>query len=459
MFALSPLDGRYASRLGPLRAVFSEHGLIQHRIRVEASWLLSISKNLSARGPALTEPECAAVTEIMRGSLPEGIEARVKALEAVTNHDVKAVEYALKEHFGKLGMAEKAEWIHFALTSEDVNATAWAGMASEGRKLALDAMDKLAARLQGLAAEHAGRAMLSRTHGQPATPTTMGKEMANFGHRMRRHAQAVREVKLLAKMNGAVGTYSAHYAAFPDVDWPSVAAQAIEALEWGICQNPYTTQIEPHDCLAELFDGLARASTTVIGLSRDMWGYISLGYLKQRVVEGEVGSSTMPHKVNPIDFENAEGNAGLAIALLEHMARKLPISRFQRDLSDSTVMRNMGTAFAYFILAVDSLLRGLAKVDINHKALDADLDSNWEVLAEPIQTVMRRFAVKEPYEKLKSLTRGKTVTREGLALFLDGIDELPPDEKKRLSALTPHTYLGIASNQASSFAAATDNRK
>ncbi len=446
--ALSPLDGRYAAKLEPLREHFSEFGLVRARVRVEIAWLLALGDEPAiAEVPLFAE---AARDALVRAGREFSVAdaTRVKTIERTTNHDVKAVEYWLKERFaGVRGVAEYAEFIHFACTSEDINNLAHAIALDEARRLVLlPALSGLQQDLRALAHANAAQPMLSRTHGQPATPTTLGKEMANFAARLARATTAFERVPMKAKMNGAVGNYNAHVAAYPDVDWERLAARVVGGF--GLELNPYTTQIEPHDAMAEYFDALARANTVLVDLDRDVWGYISLGYFRQRAKEGEVGSSTMPHKVNPIDFENSEGNLGVANALLRHLSEKLPVSRWQRDLTDSTVLRNMGVALGHALLGWISLRQGLAKLDVDASRLAADLDANWEVLAEPFQTVMRRYGVPEPYEKLKALTRGrKGITREALHAFVDGLD-LPPEAKSALKALTPATYLGLAADLA-----------
>jgi len=446
--ALSPLDGRYAAKVAALATHFSEFGLIRARIRIEVAWLLALSEE-----PRVTEIApfgSAALAELEAGcatfSLADA--ERVKAIERTTNHDVKAVEYWLKERFAGIPeIARVGEFIHFACTSEDINNLAHALMLAEARPANLvPALRGIATALRGFAHEHAAVPMLSRTHGQPATPTTLGKEMANFYARIERQIAAIERVPLKGKINGAVGNYNAHVVAYPDVDWERLAAKVVTGL--GLEFNPYTTQIEPHDYMAELFDAIARANTVLIDLDRDLWGYISLGYFRQSVNAGEVGSSTMPHKVNPIDFENSEGNLGLANALLRHMAEKLPISRWQRDLTDSTVLRNMGVALGYALLGWTSLAQGLARLAVDGARIAEDLDANWEVLAEPIQTVMRRYGVANPYERLKALTRGKTgITRESLHAFIGAL-AIPDEAKARLLALTPATYVGQAAELA-----------
>jgi adenylosuccinate lyase len=445
--ALSPLDGRYAARMAPLRALLSEYGLMQRRVQVEVEWFIA----LSDAGFAEFKPLSEAARGLLRGLVVRFSEAdaqAIKEIERTTNHDVKAVEYWLKTRCDSHTELKGAcEFVHFACTSEDINNTSHALMLKAARAdVLLPALDRINARLTAMAHEFADVPMLSRTHGQTASPSTVGKEIANVVARLRRAHERIAGVALLAKMNGAVGNYNAHLAAWPDFDWEGFSRKVVEQ-RLGLQFNPYTTQIEPHDCIAELFDALARCNTILIDWSRDVWGYISLGYFKQKTKEGEIGSSTMPHKVNPIDFENAEGNFGLANALLGHLSQKLPVSRWQRDLTDSTVLRNMGVALGYTLLGCDSLLRGLEKLEVNAAALAADLDSAWEVLAEPIQTVMRRHGLPNPYEQLKELTRGKAITREALAGFIDTLP-LPPDEKARLKALTPAGYTGLAAQLA-----------
>jgi adenylosuccinate lyase len=446
--ALSPLDGRYGSKTAPLRDFFSEYALIKYRVIVEIEWLKAL-----AAEPAIAEvPAFSAAAIALLDGIADHFSVadaeRVKAIEATTNHDVKAVEYFLKEKTkASAEIAAVSEFIHFACTSEDINNLSHGLMLKGARDaVLLPALEKLIARLTDLAHDLADLPMLSRTHGQPASPTTVGKELANVVYRLRRAWDAIGAVELLGKINGAVGNYNAHLAAYPDLDWEDFARAFVDHL--GLTFNPYTIQIEPHDAMAELYDAIARANTVLIDLNRDVWGYISLGYFKQKVKAGEVGSSTMPHKVNPIDFENSEGNLGLANAVLRHLAEKLPVSRWQRDLTDSTVLRNMGVGFGYSLLAYESCLRGLGKLEANPAALAADLDANWEVLAEPIQTVMRRHGVANPYEQLKELTRGKAgMTRETLHAFIDGL-EIPGDAKTRLKAMTPANYVGMAAELA-----------
>ena len=446
--ALSPLDGRYAARTRALQEHFSEFALMRERVTVEVEWLIALG-----REPAFTalQPFGAQTEAELRRAAAEFTLAdaeRIKAIEATTNHDVKAVEYWLRERFAaNAEVSAAAEFIHFACTSEDINNLSHARMLRGGRdRVLLPAVDAIVERLQALAAEHADVAMLARTHGQAATPTTLGKEMANVAYRLKRARGRFAAVEMLGKINGATGNFNAHVAAAPQVDWPRLARRFVESL--GIAYNPLTIQIEPHDALAEAFDAAARLNTILIDLDRDVWGYISLGYFKQKVKAGEIGSSTMPHKVNPIDFENSEGNLGIANALLRHLSEKLPVSRWQRDLTDSTVLRNMGVAFGYCLLAYDSCLRGLNKLESNPARIAADLDGAWDVLAEAVQTVMRAHRIPGSYEKLKDLTRGKGgITREDLQAFLASLP-LPAAERERLLALTPATYVGLASRLA-----------
>ena len=446
--ALSPLDGRYAGKVGALRPVFSEFGLIHARVIVEVRWLQALSRQPRiTEVPAFSETAHAMLEEIAAGFTLDDAE-RVKAIEATTNHDVKAVEYFLKEKVAdNAELAAVSEFLHFACTSEDINNLAYALMLSEARgSVLLPAMDRAIVTITTMAHRMAGNAMLARTHGQPASPTTMGKEWANVAYRLRRQRQQVAEVAILGKINGAVGNYNAHLASYPDVDWPALAKGFVEGL--GLQWNPYTTQIEPHDYIAELSDAVARFDPGRLDFCRDIWGYVSLGYFKQRVVAGEVGSSTMPHKVNPIDFENSEGNLGLANSLLRHLSEKLPVSRWQRDLTDSTVLRNMGVALGYTLLGYESCIKGLGKLEANPQRLAEDLDNSWEVLAEPIQTVMRRYNVENAYDKLKELTRGKGgINRDSLHAFIKTLD-IPEAEKKRLLTLTPASYLGEAAELA-----------
>ncbi len=446
--ALSPLDGRYAAKVDALAPHFSEYGLIRHRVRVELAWLAALAAEPGIAEVAPFPAQTQAVIDAAMAAFAPADAARVKEIERTTNHDVKAVEYWLKERFAAVPeIAHSAEFIHFACTSEDINNLAHGlALAQAREETLLPALRAIAADLRAMAHEYAAVPMLSRTHGQAATPTTLGKEIANVFARLERQIAAIAHVPIKGKANGAVGNYNAHVVAYPEVDWERLAARVVTGL--GLELNPYTTQIEPHDYMAELFDAVARANTILIDLDRDVWGYVSLGYFRQRMKEGEVGSSTMPHKVNPIDFENSEGNLGLANSLLRHLAEKLPISRFQRDLTDSTVLRNMGVALGYSLLGWSSLRQGLAKLTVDTARIAADLDANWEVLAEPIQTVMRRYGVANPYEQLKALTRGKTgMTRESLHAFIGGL-AIPDEAKAQLEALTPATYVGLAASLA-----------
>ncbi|MEW6164899.1 MAG: adenylosuccinate lyase [Pseudomonadota bacterium] len=445
--ALSPLDGRYAAKVEPLRAHFSEFGLIRNRIRVEIEWLKALAAN-----PAIAEvPAFAAATVVALdaavGEFSVADADAVKKIEAVTNHDVKAVEYWLKERFrDNPEVMRVSEFIHFGCTSEDINNTSHALMLKEARDaILLPGLDKVIERFRQLAHDLAALPMLSRTHGQPASPTTLGKEMANVAARLIRARARIAGVNMMAKFNGAVGNYNAHLSAYPELDWEGIAQGFIESL--GLEFNPYTIQIEPHDAMAELFDAIARCNTILIDADRDIWQYISMGYFKQKTKAGEIGSSTMPHKVNPIDFENSEGNLGIANSLLRHLSEKLPISRLQRDLTDSTVLRNMGIAFGYVVLAHDSTMRGLNKLEANPARLAEDLDACWEVLAEPVQTVMRRHGVPNPYEQLKELTRGKGIEPAALRAFIEGL-AIPEAEKTRLMAMTPASYIGKAAELA-----------
>jgi len=444
--ALSPLDGRYAARGQALRGLLSEAGFMAHRVEVEVAWLAGLSE---AGLPELP-PFSAGAREYLRklvAGFSEADAARIKEIERTTNHDVKAVEYWLKERVaGDAELARAAEFIHFACTSEDINNTSHALMLTRARdRVLLPALRALADRLRELAARHADRPMLARTHGQPASPTTLGKEFANVAARLQRAVAAAEQVRPLAKLNGATGNYNAHCSAYPEIDWPAFSARVLDGL--GLEQNAHTIQIEPHDWMAALFDAVARANVILLDFNRDVWGYVSLGYFKQRLKEGEVGSSTMPHKVNPIDFENSEGNLGLANAMLRHLSDKLPVSRWQRDLTDSTVLRNLGVAFGYCLVAYDACARGVDKLEVNAAAIDADIDACWEVLAEPVQTVMRRYGLPQPYEQLKALTRGKGITQAALREFIQGLD-LPDEPKARLLAMTPRSYTGLAAQLA-----------
>ena len=441
--ALSPLDGRYASRVAPLRPLLSEYGLMHRRVQVEVEWFVA----LSDAGFAEFKPLSEAARGLLRSLVTRFSEAdaqAIKDIEKTTNHDVKAVEYWMKSRFeANPELKAAGEFVHFACTSEDINNTSHGLMLKAARQdVLLPIIDRIITKLTDMAHTLAATPMLARTHGQTASPTTVGKEIANVVARLRNARARIADVKLLAKMNGAVGNYNAHLSAWPEHDWQDFSQRVIEQ-QLGLTLNPYTIQIEPHDYMAELFDAITRANTILIDWSRDVWGYVSLGYFKQRTKAGEIGSSTMPHKVNPIDFENAEGNFGLANALLTHLSQKLPISRWQRDLTDSTVLRNMGVALGYAVLGYDSLLKGLDKLEINEAQLAADLDKAWEVLAEPIQTVMRRYALPGAYERLKDLTRGKGITAEALAAFVETL-ELPEAEKRRLRAMTPGGYTGLA---------------
>jgi len=440
--ALSPLDGRYAPKLGALRALMSESGFMGWRVRVEVEWLLALAEAGLPELPAFSEAARARLRAIASQFGPAQA-ARIKAIEARTNHDVKAVEYFLKESVqGDAELERAAEFIHFACTSEDINNTSHALMLGAAREeVMLPALRSVIERLRELAHGLADVPMLSRTHGQPASPTTLGKELANFVARLQQAADRFSEVRLLAKMNGAVGNYNAHQIACPEIDWEAHCRRVVESM--GLSFNPYTIQIEPHDYMAELFDALARINTIIIDLDRDIWGYISLGYFRQKLKAGEVGSSTMPHKVNPIDFENSEGNLGVANALLRHLAEKLPVSRWQRDLTDSTVLRNVGVAFGHALLGFDACLRGLGKLEVDRDRLARDLAANQEVLGEAIQTVMRRYGVPNPYEQLKELTRGRSLTAEDLLRFVDALD-IPEEARARLRALTPADYVGKA---------------
>ncbi len=445
--ALSPLDGRYAGKVDALREHFSEYGLIRARLKVEIEWLKAL-----AAEPHFTEipafsPSTVAELDALVNTFGPAQAAEVKAIEATTNHDVKALEYWIKDKTkANAEVTKVSEFIHFACTSEDINNLSHGLMCKDAREQGmLPTLDKVIAKLVELAHAHADVPMMSRTHGQPATPSTMGKEFANVAYRLQRARARIAGVELLGKINGAVGNYNAHLSAYPGYDWEGFAKRFVESL--GLTFNPYTIQIEPHDALAELFDAFARANSILIDLDRDVWGYISLGFFKQKVKAGEIGSSTMPHKVNPIDFENSEGNLGLANAMLKFLAEKLPISRWQRDLTDSTVLRNMGVGLGYALLGYDSLLKGLGKLEINADLMKADLDANWELLAEPIQTVMRRYAVPNAYEKLKELTRGTRVSREGMQAFVSTL-EIPEAAKAELLKLTPWDYTGKAAELA-----------
>jgi adenylosuccinate lyase len=445
--ALSPLDGRYAAKTDKLRPILSEAGFMHHRVKVEIAWLQA----LSTAGFAEIKPFSASANALLdkiAASFSEADAERIKEIEAVTNHDVKAVEYWLKEKVNDVPeLVAASEFIHFACTSEDINNTSHGMMLKTARnEVLLPSLQGVIAKLTELAHANAELPMLSRTHGQPASPTTLGKEIANVVARLKRAEQRIAGVEILGKMNGAVGNYNAHLSAYPDFEWETFSKNVVEQ-RLGLSFNPYTTQIEPHDYMAELFDAVGRANTILLDLNRDIWGYVSLGYFKQRTKAGEIGSSTMPHKVNPIDFENSEGNLGLANALLRHLSEKLPVSRWQRDLTDSTVLRNIGVAFGYTILAYDSCLRGLNKLEVNPGRLAEDLDATWEVLAEPVQTVMRRYGIENPYEQLKELTRGKGISKDALREFIHGL-AIPQQAKDQLLAMTPSNYIGQAAHLA-----------
>lgn len=447
--ALSPLDGRYASKCDALRPFLSEFGLIHARVTVEVRWLQALANH-----PEITEvPAFSAATNAALDAIVEQFSEehanRIKEIERTTNHDVKAVEYFLKEQIAHIDELKNAgEFIHFACTSEDINNLSHALMLKNGRDVLVTAMQQIIDSIVALSEQHAEQPMLSRTHGQTASPTTLGKEMANVAYRLARQIKQFKQVELLGKINGAVGNYNAHYSAYPEINWPAHSQAFVESL--GLTFNPYTTQIEPHDYMAELFDALRRFNTILIDFNRDVWGYISLGFFKQRLKEGEVGSSTMPHKVNPIDFENSEGNLGIANAVLAHLGEKLPISRWQRDLTDSTVLRNMGVGFAQSLIAFEACSKGIGKLELNAQRILEDLDQAQEVLAEPIQTVMRRYNVEKPYEKLKALTRGQAMTREMMVDFVNGneLEAVPASDRARLAEMTPATYTGNASVQA-----------
>ena len=444
--SISPIDGRYADKVTQLRPIFSEYWLIRYRVLVEVRWLQALAAH-----PGITEvqPFSDAANQVLDGIVSQFAEAdaqRVKDIEKTTNHDVKAVEYFLKEKIsGCSGLEQVSEFFHFSCTSEDINNLAYALMLKDGRGLLLAEADKLVAAVKAIAHETAAQPMLSRTHGQAATPTTVGKEFANVSVRLQRQLMQLQHVELLGKINGAVGNYNAHAVAYPEVDWPEFAKNFVEAL--GLNFNPYTIQIEPHDYIAEFFHALSRFNTVLLDFDRDVWGYISLGYFKQKTIAGEIGSSTMPHKVNPIDFENSEGNLGLANALFGFLAEKLPVSRWQRDLTDSTVLRNIGVGIAHTSIAIQATLKGISKLQLNADAINADLDANWEVLAEHIQTVMRRYGIEKPYEKLKELTRGQQISQKQLAGFIEQL-AIPDTAKTDLLRLTPHNYTGYAESLA-----------
>ena len=445
--AVSPIDGRYGTRTASLREVFSEYGLIKARVQVEVQWLLALAEKpeITEVGP-FSQKSIARLNDIS-DNFCETDALRIKAIEATTNHDVKAVEYFIKEQFTDNEELQAInEFVHFACTSEDINNLSHALMLRQGRDdVLLPTAKRLVAKLREQAHDYADQPMLSRTHGQTASPTTLGKEFANVVHRLERQLDQIAGVPLMGKINGAVGNYNAHLSAYPDVDWQANAQQFVTSL--GLVWNPYTTQIEPHDYIAELFDAIARFNTILIDLNRDIWGYISMGYFKQSLVAGEIGSSTMPHKVNPIDFENSEGNLGIANAVMNHLAAKLPVSRWQRDLTDSTVLRNMGVGFGYSLIAYKATLKGLGKLELRSDRLDEDLNNAWEVMAEPIQTIMRRYNVANPYEKLKELTRGQQVTARVMSDFVEALD-VPEEAKALMRGLTPANYIGNAEQQA-----------
>ncbi|MDO6684972.1 MULTISPECIES: adenylosuccinate lyase [unclassified Agarivorans] len=441
--AISPIDGRYGDKTSELRSIFSEFGLIKYRVRVEIRWLQKLAQqNNIAEVPAFS-PEAIAFLDSINDNFSEADAARVKEIERTTNHDVKAVEYFLKEKVaGNAELNAVSEFIHFACTSEDINNLSHALMLSEARsEVLVPYLQQLIDAITNLAKELRETPLLSRTHGQPASPSTMGKEMANVVARLRRQLKQIEAVEVLGKINGAVGNYNAHISAYPEVDWHQFSEEFVTSL--GVQWNPYTTQIEPHDYIAELYDAIARFNTILLDFDRDVWGYICLGHFKQKTIAGEIGSSTMPHKVNPIDFENSEGNLGIANALFGHLAAKLPVSRWQRDLTDSTVLRNLGVAMGYSLIAYQATLKGVSKLQVNEENLLKDLDGNWEVLAEPVQTVMRRYGIEKPYEKLKELTRGKRVDAEAMRNFIDGLD-MPESAKDELKKMTPANYIGDA---------------
>jgi len=445
--AISPIDGRYGSKTAQLRPIFSEYGLIKHRVIVEIRWLQLLANHSDIKEVPEFSDQANTFLDSLADNFNESHALRVKEIERTTNHDVKAVEYFLKEFIAdNRELNAVSEFIHFACTSEDINNLAYSLMLNEARKEILSPLlDNIIESISSLAQEYAAVPMLSRTHGQPASPTTVGKEMANVVYRLQRQKECFCNIPILGKINGAVGNYNAHYSAYSNIDWEQCAQSFVTNL--GLSWNPYTTQIEPHDYIAELFDALCRFNTILIDFNRDIWSYISIGFFKQKTIAGEIGSSTMPHKVNPIDFENSEGNLGIANAIMEHLARKLPVSRWQRDLTDSTVLRNLGVGISHSIIAYESTLKGISKLEVNQSALAADLDNNWEILAEPIQTVMRRYGVEKPYEKLKELTRGQKVDSEIMKNFIQGL-AIPQAAKDELITLTPASYLGNAMQQA-----------
>jgi adenylosuccinate lyase len=447
--ALSPVDGRYGTKTHALRPYFSEYGLINSRVIVEIRWLQQLAANPYIKEVASLSDTANKVLDNIINNFDESQATLVKGIEATTNHDVKAVEYYIKQQFaGNSELEAISEYVHFACTSEDINNLSHALMLKQGLEFVmLPEMKEVLEQIKQLAHTHHDQPMLSRTHGQTASPSTMGKEMANVAARLERQIKQIEAVELLGKINGAVGNYNAHISAYPEIDWQAFAKQFVESL--GLTWNPYTTQIEPHDYIAELYDAIARYNTILIDFDRDVWGYISMGFFKQKTVAGEIGSSTMPHKVNPIDFENSEGNLGIANAIMQHLAAKLPISRWQRDLTDSTVLRNLGVGLAHSMIAYQATLKGISKLEINSQRLAEDLNNAWEVLAEPIQTVMRRYGIEKPYEKLKELTRGKDIDADTIAAFIDGLD-MPQEAKDSLKALSPASYIGNAVEQAKS---------
>ncbi|WP_158783029.1 adenylosuccinate lyase [Pantoea sp. BAV 3049] len=441
--AVSPVDGRYGDKVSPLRGIFSEYGLLKFRVEVEVRWLQKLAACAEIKEVPAFDADANAFLNAIVANFNEKDAARIKTIERTTNHDVKAVEYFLKEKVEpNAALHAVAEFIHFACTSEDINNLSHALMLEAARRdVIVPYWNRIIAAVKDLAVQYRDIPLLSRTHGQPATPSTLGKEMANVAYRFERQLRQLERIEVLGKINGAVGNYNAHIAAYPEVDWHQLSESFVTSL--GITWNPYTTQIEPHDYIAELFDCMARFNTILIDFDRDVWGYIALNHFKQKTIAGEIGSSTMPHKVNPIDFENSEGNLGLANAVMQHLASKLPVSRWQRDLTDSTVLRNLGVGVGYALIAYQATLKGIAKLEVNRDRLLDELDHNWEVLAEPIQTVMRRYGIEKPYEKLKELTRGKRVDAAGMKAFIDGLD-LPEEEKTRLKLMTPANYLGRA---------------
>ncbi|MBW8185951.1 adenylosuccinate lyase [Shewanella nanhaiensis] len=441
--AISPVDGRYGSKTASLRGIFSEYGLTKYRVQVEINWLKLLSSCPEIEEVPPFSETALALLDSIKDNFNEADALRIKTIEATTNHDVKAVEYFIKEQIAdNAELVAIDEFVHFACTSEDINNLSHGLMLLEAREQVLvPYCQQIVDAIKGLAREHRSVPLMSRTHGQPASPSTLGKEMANVAIRLERQLKQIESVEVMGKINGAVGNYNAHLSAYPEVDWHAVSERFVTSL--GLNWNPYTTQIEPHDYIAELFDAIARFNTILIDFDRDIWGYIALGHFKQKTIAGEIGSSTMPHKVNPIDFENSEGNLGIANALMQHLAAKLPVSRWQRDLTDSTVLRNLGVGMAHALIAYQSTLKGISKLEVNEEQLRAELDKNWEVLAEPVQTVMRRYGIEKPYEKLKELTRGKRIDGEQLALFIDGL-ALPQEVKVELKKMTPANYIGRA---------------